>query len=215
MGQLVVNLGKWQYNTYFRWHQWYLRQLVVILGKWRLLSCDICGRPYQVHQHVTIGSSLRTEIETENLWFSWWKVILFIPPGKILLFSAQISHFWAENTFFLTLFSRRERVGNTNQSIFPVPLVQLSPIFVHMVLVSHPTYPAKNFLIESPLVYFLVCVLIKITILVEISSWPGRRELPIRDWINASRPCQTRSGPRCTCGGPIGWEGISWLEPIL
>ena len=70
-------------------------------------------------------------------------------------------------------------VGNTNLSIFPVPLIQLSPIFVHMVLVSHPTYPAKNFLIESPLVYFLVCVLIKITILVEISSWPGRRELPI------------------------------------
>ena len=95
------------------------------------------------------------------------------------MFSPKISHFWAENTFFLILFSRREWVGNTNQSIFPVPLVQLSPIFVHMVLVSHPTYPAKNFLIESPLVYFLVCVLIKITILVEISSWPGRRELPI------------------------------------
>ena len=126
-----------------------------------------------------IGSSLRTEIETENLWFSWWKVILFIPPGKILLFSPQISHFWTENTFFLILFSRREEVGNTNLSIFPVPLIQLSPIFVHMVLVSHPTYPAKNFLIESPLVYFLVCVLIKITILVEISSWAGRRELPI------------------------------------
>ena len=95
------------------------------------------------------------------------------------MFSSKISHFWAENTFFLILFSRREWVGNTNQSIFPVPLVQLSPIFVHMVLVSHPTYPAKNFLIESPLVYFLVCVLIKITILVEISSWAGRRELPI------------------------------------
>ena len=48
-----------------------------------------------------------------------------------------------------------------------------------MVLISLPTYPAKNFLIESPLVYFLVCVLTKITILVEISSWAGRRELPI------------------------------------
>ena len=96
------------------------------------------------------------------------------------MFSPQISHFWTENTFFLILFSRREGVGNTNLSIFPVPLIQLSPIFVHMVLVSHPTYPAKNFLIESPLVYFLVCVLIKITILVEISSWAGQRELPIR-----------------------------------
>ena len=95
------------------------------------------------------------------------------------MFSSKIGHFWAENTFFLILFSRREGVGNTNLSIFPVLLIQLSPIFVHMVLVSHPTYPAKNFLIESPLVYFLVCVLIKITILVEISSWPGRRELPI------------------------------------
>ena len=103
------------------------------------------------------------------------------------MFSSKISHFWAENTFFLTLFSRRERVGNTNQSIFPVPLVQLSPIFVHMVLVSHPTYPAKNFLIESPLVYFLVCVLVKITILVEISSWAGRRELPIAEAF-PSRP---------------------------
>ena len=40
-------------------------------------------------------------------------------------------------------------------------------------------YPAKKFLIESPLVYFLVCVLIKITTLVEIPSRPGRRELPI------------------------------------
>ena len=48
-----------------------------------------------------------------------------------------------------------------------------------MVLISLPTYPAKNFLIESPLVYFLVCVLIKITFLVEIPSRPGRRELPI------------------------------------
>ena len=53
-----------------------------------------------------------------------------------------------------------------------------------MVLISLPTYPAKNFLIESPQVYFLVCVLIKITILVEISSWPGRRELPIK-WTEA------------------------------
>ena len=52
------------------------------------------------------------------------------------------------------------------------------PSVVHPV-VSHPTYPAKNFLIESPLVYFLVCDLIKLTILVEISSWASRRELPI------------------------------------
>ena len=25
----------------------------------------------------------------------------------------------------------------------------------------------------------------------------------------------TRSGPKCTCGGPFGGEGISWLGPIL
>ena len=96
------------------------------------------------------------------------------------MFSPKISHFWAENTFFLILFSRREWVGNTNRSIFPVPLVQLSPNFLHMVLTSLPTYPAKNFLFESPLVYFLVCALIKITFLVEIPSRTGRRELPIQ-----------------------------------
>ena len=95
------------------------------------------------------------------------------------MFSPKISHFWAENTFFLTLFSRREWVGNKDQSLFPVPLVQLSPNFLHMVLISLPAYPAMKFLIESPLVYFLVCVLIKITILVEIPSQPGQRELPI------------------------------------
>ena len=48
-----------------------------------------------------------------------------------------------------------------------------------MVLISLPTYPAKNFLIESPIVYFLVCALIKITFLVEIPSQRARRELPI------------------------------------
>ena len=143
-----------------------------------------------------IGSSLQTEIETENLWFSWWEVILFIPPGKIIMFSPKISHFWAENTFFLILFSRREWVGNTNRSIFPVPLVQLSPNFLHMVLTSLPTYPAKNFLFESPLVYFLVCALIKITFLVEIPSRPGRRELPITGRTKQCSKCEGRGAEK-------------------
>ena len=119
------------------------------------------------------------------------------------MFSSKISHFWAENTFFLILFSRREWVGNTNQSIFPVPLVQLSPNFLHMVLTSLPTYPAKNFLFESPLVYFLVCALIKITFLVEIPSRPGRRELPISKMspksiknVSKNYP-NTKMSPKC------------------
>ena len=95
------------------------------------------------------------------------------------MFSPKVSDLWTENTFFLILFSRREWVGNPNQSIFPVPLVQLSPNFLHMVLNSLPRYHAKNFLIVSPFVYFLVYALIKIPPLAEIPSWSGRRELPI------------------------------------
>ena len=78
---------------------------------------------------TAIGSSRRTNFKSENFSCSWWEVILFIPPGKIIMFSSKISHFWAENTFFLILFSRREWVGNTYQYIFPVLLVQLSPNF--------------------------------------------------------------------------------------
>ena len=95
------------------------------------------------------------------------------------MFSPKVSDLWTENRFFLILFSRREWVGNPNQSIFPVPVVQLSPNFLHMVLNSLPRYHAKNFLIVSPFVYFLVYALIKIPPLVEIPSWTGRRELPI------------------------------------
>ena len=95
------------------------------------------------------------------------------------MFSPKVTDFWAENTFFLILFSRREWVGNPNQSIFPVPVVQLSPNFLHMVLNSLPRYHAKNFLIVSPFVYFLVYALIKILPLAEIPSWTRRRELPI------------------------------------
>ena len=53
-------------------------------------------------------------------------------------------------------------------------MVQLPPNFLHMAVNNLPTYPAMYSLIESPLVYFLVCVLIKITILVEIPSRPGK-----------------------------------------
>ena len=48
-----------------------------------------------------------------------------------------------------------------------------------MVLIILPRYHAKNFLIVSPFVYFLVYALIKIPSLAEIPSWTGRRELPI------------------------------------
>ena len=95
------------------------------------------------------------------------------------MFSPKVSDFWAENTFFLILISRRDWVGNQNQSIFSVPVVQLSPNFLHVVLISPPRYHAKNFLIVSPFVYFLVYALIKIPPLAEIPSWSGRRELPI------------------------------------
>ena len=95
------------------------------------------------------------------------------------MFSPNVSDLWNENTFFLILFSRREWVGNLNQSKFPVPVVQLSLNFLHMVLNSLPRYHAKNFLIVSPSVYFLVYALIKIPPLAEIPSWNGRRELPI------------------------------------
>ena len=40
-------------------------------------------------------------------------------------------------------------------------------------------YHAKNFLIVSTLVHFLVYALIKIPPLAEIPSWTGRRGLPI------------------------------------
>ena len=95
------------------------------------------------------------------------------------MFSPKVSDLWTENRFFLILFSRREWVGNPNQSIFPVPVVQLSPNFLHMVLNSLPRYHAKNFLIEPPFVYFSVYALIKIPPLAEIPSWTGQRELPI------------------------------------
>ena len=95
------------------------------------------------------------------------------------MFSPKVIDLWTENTFFLIFFSRRDWVGNPNQSIFPVLLVQLSPNFLQMVLNSLPRYHAKNFLIVSPFEYFLVRALIKIPSLVEIPSWTGRRELPI------------------------------------
>ena len=44
--------------------------------------------------------------------------------------------FWAEITIFLILISRRELVGNPNQSIFSVPVVQLSPKKFHMAIMS-------------------------------------------------------------------------------
>ena len=126
-----------------------------------------------------IGSSRQTIFKSENFSCSWWEGILFSPPGKIIMFSPKVSDLWTENRFFLILFSRREWVGNPNQSIFPVPVVQLSPNFLHMVLNSLPRYHAKNFLIEPPFVYFSVYALIKIPPLAEIPSWTGRRELPI------------------------------------
>ena len=127
----------------------------------------------------TIGWSLQTIFKSENFSCSWWEGIIFSPPGKIIMFSPKVSDLWTENTFFLILFSRREWVGYPNQSIFPVPVVQLSPNFLHMVLNSLPRYHAKNFLIVSPFVYFLVHALIKIPSLAEIPSRTGRRELPI------------------------------------
>ena len=112
------------------------------------------------------------------------------------MFSPKVSDLWTENRFFLILFSRREWVGNPNQSIFPVPVVQLSPNFLHMVLNSLPRYHAKNFLIVSPFVYFLVYSLIKIPSLAEIPSWPGQRELPIGDFWQLMGLCYSYLQPR-------------------
>ena len=124
------------------------------------------------------------------------------------MFSPKVSDFWAENTFFLILFSRREWVGNPNQSIFPVPVVQLSPNFLHMVLNSLPRYHAKNFLIVSPFVYFLVHANIKIPSLAEIPSWTGRRELPIAGKNPALGPPKSALSlrPWADFGGP--WAGF-------
>ena len=57
---------------------------------------------------------------------------------------------------FYILISRREWVGKPNQSIFPVAMVQLSPKFFHIAIMSLPTYHAKNIDIDSPFVCFLV-----------------------------------------------------------
>ena len=147
---------------------------------------------------ILIGSSRQTIFKSENFSCSWWEGILFSPPGKIIMFSPKVSDLWTENRFFLILFSRREWVGNPNQSIFPVPVVQLSPNFLHMVLNSLPRYHAKNFLIVSPFVYFLVYSLIKIPSLAEIPSWPGQRELPIGQYavignvVSSNIGCSTR-----------------------
>ena len=131
-------------------------------------DCDIYCK--DEHHGFKIGSSRRTIFKYENFSCSWWGGILLSPPGKMIMFSPKVSDFWAENTFFLILLSRRDWVGNQNQSIFPVPVVQLSPNFLHMVLISPPRYHAKNFLIVSPFVYFLVYALIKIPSLAEIPS---------------------------------------------
>ena len=95
------------------------------------------------------------------------------------MFSSKISHFWAENTFFSFYFLGGSGLETQINLYFLYHWSNCHHIFLHMVLISLPTYPAMNLLIESPLLYFLVCVLIKMTILEEIPSRPGQRELPI------------------------------------
>ena len=67
-------------------------------------------RQYWYHSTFLIASAIRqsprANFKSENFSCSWLMFILFIPPGKIKMFSLKISPFWAENTFFLILFSR-------------------------------------------------------------------------------------------------------------
>ena len=81
-----------------------------------------------------------------------------------------------------------------------------------MVLIGLPTYPAMNFLIESPLVYFLVCAPIKITFLVEIPSWPGRRELPIAVSTTTNAPTTASS---CYIKDNMYWNGADAYNELL